>query len=125
MAFISKTWEDIQCQYPNRYRAVKTDLSEEQVTMLNDFGTISVSGDVFDAATMNNLEDRIDSAFDEVIETLSGTSDPSPSLGKNGDLYFKFEVQGNDMTIKGLFVKILNQWLSVPLNIPPEPEPQS
>lgn len=119
-SFVSKEWKDIQCQYPNRYKAVKEDSSEENLTMFNNFGLITESGDVFDAATMNNLEDRIDTGFDGVMESLSGTTIPSGSLGKDGDLYFQYKVENNVTSIIGMFVKINSEWLMVPLYVEPE-----
>lgn len=119
-SFVSKEWKDILCQYPNRYKAVKEDSTEENLTMFNNFGQITESGDVFDAATMNNLEDRIDTGFDGVMESLSGTTIPSGSLGKDGDLYFQYKVENNVTSIIGMFVKINSEWLMVPLYVDPE-----
>ena len=111
--YTSKTWVDIQAQYPTRYILHKSDSSTEQVTMEEDFGTISVSGDVFDAATMNAMEQRLDDGFDTCIDTLTGTADPTGSQGKNGDLYIKTETVGNDTSVVGMFVKIAGAWLEV------------
>lgn len=119
-SFVSKEWKDIQCSFPNRYKAVDEELNEKYLTMYNAFGVITESGDVFDAATMNNLEDRIDTGFDGVMESLSGTTIPSGSLGKDGDLYFQYKVENNVTSIIGMFVKINSEWLMVPLYVDPE-----
>ena len=74
MSYQSKTWVDMQAQYPTRYKITHSDLSQEQVTIANDFGTV-VEGDVFDETTMNNLEERIAQGFsdaDDDIENASG-----------------------------------------------------
>ena len=110
--FVSKTWEDIVAEYPTRYKIKHTDLSEEQVTMINDFGQISVSGDVFDAQTMNNLESRIGALAESVEDITAGTTDPSG--GKNGDIYFKTGLDDNDdPIILAMYVKVAGTWLVV------------
>lgn len=109
----SKTWTDTIAEYPTRYKIRHADLTEEQVTMINDFGTISVSGDVFDASTFNNLESRIDAGFDSCVENLSGTADPTASQGKDGDMYIKTETEGGVTSVVGLFVKVAGAWLQI------------
>lgn len=109
----SKTWLDTIAQYPTRYKMKHSDLTEEQVEMLNDFGTITQSGDVFDGATFNNLESRISAGFDTCIDTLTGTTVPTSSEGKNGDLYIQTETVGNETSVVGMFVKILGAWLEI------------
>lgn len=109
--FVSKVWEDMQAEYPTRYTVTKTDLSQEVVTMSENFGNVSVQGDIFDKQTMENLESRIDAGFDTVEDITSGTSDPSG--GKNGDIYFKTEAVDNVTSVIGMFVKIGGTWLEV------------
>lgn len=112
MSFVSKSWTDLIAQYPNRYRLVHTDLSEEQVTMINDFGTTN-NPDVFDADHMDNLEGRIAAAFGDVCEILTGSSAPTSTAGKNGDLYVQTETTGNVTEVVGLFVKLAGAWLEI------------
>ena len=64
MAFVRKTWKDRIVQYANRRLLTKSGGEVEQVTVTRDEGTVSVVGDKFDAATMNDLENRIDNAID-------------------------------------------------------------
>ena len=113
----SKTWNDALFHYPTRYKIHHADTTVEQVTMENDFENSGDSpiqtGDVFDAATMNNLEQRVSDGFASCVDTLSGTSAPTSSQGKNGDTYYQFETTGNDTTIVGVFVKISGAWLEV------------
>lgn len=76
MAYVSKEWKDIDAEYPNRYTATKSDLTTEVLTMTNNFGTITEPGDVFDAATMNNLESRINAGFTSIPKAVYiGTCD--------------------------------------------------
>ena len=73
MSYQSKTWVAMQAQYPTRYKIRHSDLTEEQVTIANDFGTV-VEGDVFDESTMNNLESRIASAFSDDADAIEDAS---------------------------------------------------
>ena len=109
--YVSKAWKDLQAQYPTRYTITKEDLSQEVVTMSENFGTVTETGDVFDKQTMEDLEGRIDAGFDTVEDIMSGTTDPSG--GKNGDIYFKTETVDNVTSIIGMFVKISGAWLEV------------
>ena len=109
--YVSKVWKDIQAEYPTRYTLLKADQSQEVVTIQNNFGTITESGDVFDKQTMEDLEGRINAGFQSVEEITAGTVDPSG--GKNGDIYFKTETEGGTTTIIGMFVKIGGSWLEV------------
>ena len=109
--YVSKVWKDIQAEYPTRYTLLKSDQSQEVVTIQNNFGTITESGDVFDKQTMEDLESRINAGFQSVEEITAGTTDPTG--GKNGDIYFKTETEGGTTTIIGMFVKIGGSWLEV------------
>lgn len=73
MSYQSKTWVDMRAEYPTRYKIRHSDLTEEQVTIANDFGTV-VEGDVFDESTMNNLESRIASAFSDDADAIEDAS---------------------------------------------------
>lgn len=109
--YVSKVWKDLQAEYPTRYTLLKADQSQEVVTIQNNFGTITESGDVFDKQTMEDLEGRINAGFQSVEEITAGTVDPTG--GKNGDIYFKTETEGGTTTIIGMFVKIGGSWLEV------------
>lgn len=109
--YVSKVWKDLQAEYPTRYTLLKSDQSQEVVTIQNNFGNITESGDVFDKQTMEDLESRINAGFQSVEEITAGTVDPSG--GKNGDIYFKTETEGGTTTIIGMFVKIGGSWLEV------------
>ena len=109
--YVSKVWKDLQAEYPTRYTLLKSDQSSEVVTIQNNFGTITESGDVFDKQTMEDLESRINAGFQSVEDITAGTTDPTG--GKNGDIYFKTETEGGTTTIIGMFVKIGGSWLEV------------
>ena len=67
MAFTKKTWKDRIAQYLNRRRLTDVDTGDiKTVTVTRDEGGITEEGDIFNAATMNDLENRINTAFTEV-----------------------------------------------------------
>ena len=68
MSFIRKTWVDRQSATPAQRKLTNVnDLSDvKYVVVERDEGTVTVQGDVFDAATMNNLEERINDGFSGV-----------------------------------------------------------
>ena len=67
MAFTKKTWKDRIAQYLNRRRLTDVDTGDiKTVTVTRDEGGITEEGDIFNAATMNDLENRINNAFTEV-----------------------------------------------------------
>ena len=71
MAFVKKTWKDRIVQYANRRLLTKSGGEVEQVTVTRDEGTVSVAGDKFDAATMNDLENRIKQSIDNIDSLIS------------------------------------------------------
>ena len=109
--YVSKVWKDLQAQYPTRYTATKSDQSQEVITLAENFGTVTETGDVFDKQTMEDLEGRIDAGFDTVEDILSGTTDPSG--GKDGDIYFKTETVDNVTSVVAMYTKIGGTWLEV------------
>lgn len=75
MAFVKKTWKNRIAEYINRRLITKEDGSTELVTVARDEGTISQEGDAFNAANMNDLEDRIEAEFNEVTQSLNNLND--------------------------------------------------
>jgi hypothetical protein len=62
MAFSIKTWVDRLSEFPNRRKLDSTGITDTyDVTRAE--GTVSTEGDKFNAATMNDLEQRINSEF--------------------------------------------------------------
>lgn len=71
MAFVKKTWKNRIAEYINRRLLTNEDGSTNLVTVARDEGTISQEGDAFNAANMNDLEDRIESEFNEINQSLT------------------------------------------------------
>lgn len=59
MAFQKKTWKDRITEFPTRRTLTKSDGSTELVTVARAEGTVSQEGDAFNAVSMNDLEERI------------------------------------------------------------------
>jgi hypothetical protein len=75
MAFVKKTWKNRIAEYINRRLLTNEDGSTNLVTVARDEGTISQEGDAFNAANMNDLEDRIEAEFNEVTQSLTNLND--------------------------------------------------
>ena len=75
MNYVGKTWVDRQSEYPTRRKLTNTsDITDvKEVTVVRVEGTVTVQGDVFDAATMNNLEARIAAGFASIWKDVTGT----------------------------------------------------
>ena len=71
MGFTKKTWKNRIAEYINRRLLTNEDGSTELVTVARDEGTISQEGDAFNAANMNDLEDRIEAEFNEINQSLT------------------------------------------------------
>ena len=71
MAFVKKTWKNRRAEYINRRLLTNEDGSTNLVTVARDEGTISQEGDAFNAANMNDLEDRIKEGFEEINQSLT------------------------------------------------------
>ena len=82
MAYTKKTWKDRVSQYLNRRKLTDIDTGNTQtVTVVRDEGNVTEDGDTFTASNMNDLEDRIDTAFDDIAasevaydNTVTGSS---------------------------------------------------
>lgn len=74
MGFTKKTWKNRIAKYINRRLLTNEDGSTELVTVARDEGTISQEGDAFNAANMNDLEDRIEAGFTEVNQSLTNVN---------------------------------------------------
>ena len=74
MAFNKKTWKDRVAEFINRRLLTKEDGSTDLVTVARSEGTISVEGDAFNAETMNDLEDRVEAAFNELSKNKQDAS---------------------------------------------------
>lgn len=74
MAFAKKTWKDRITEFPTRRTLTKSDGSTELVTVARAEGTVSQEGDAFNAASMNDLEERISQANNDLNNSLSANS---------------------------------------------------
>lgn len=72
MAFSKKTWQNRVSEYANRRRLIDSSNNESVVTVQRYEGTVTQEGDAFNAANMNDLEDRIDTAISDA-EAAAGT----------------------------------------------------
>lgn len=85
MGFTKKTWKNRIAEYINRRLLTNEDGSTELVTVARDEGTISQEGDAFNAANMNDLEDRIEAGFTEINQSLNNVR---TYVGEDGKLHF-------------------------------------
>lgn len=69
--FIKKIWKDRVTEFPTRRSLTKQDGSVDLVTVAREEGTVSQEGDAFSAQNMNDLEERVKTAFDAVDSSLS------------------------------------------------------
>ena len=70
MAFVKKVWKDRIAEYINRRLLTKEDGTQELVTVARNEGNISQEGDAFNAANMNDLEERIANEFQVLNEGI-------------------------------------------------------
>lgn len=71
MSYNKKTWTNRESEYPNRYRMHSTNGNIADVSIIPYEGSVTVEGDKFNAATMNNMEQRIANGFTEASSALS------------------------------------------------------
>lgn len=90
MAFVKKTWKDRVVQYPNR-RTINDGYTTKVVTVGRDEGTITEAGDAFNAANMNDLENRI-------LAACGGGGGGGGFSGDYEDLYNRPQINGVTLT---------------------------
>lgn len=103
MGFTKKTWKNRIAEYINRRLITMEDGSTNLVTVARDEGTISQEGDAFNAANMNDLEDRIEAGFADVTQSLANKNiytvicRPETTIYDNDspDLYTEFTCEQN------------------------------
>ena len=83
MAFIKKLWKDRISQFPNR-RTINDGSVTKQVTVGRDEGTITEPGDSFNASNMNDLEQRIEDAYGDVVSLVAS----EVAVQYHGDVIF-------------------------------------
>lgn len=67
MGYEAKVWKDRKSSYPGRRMLTYENGTVERVTVARDEGDVSVEGDAFSEDNMNDLEQRIQNAFNERI----------------------------------------------------------
>lgn len=111
MAFNKKIWKDRVAEFINRRLLTKEDGSTDLVTVARSEGIISVEGDAFNAETMNDLEDRVEVAFNELNTNLSSIviiksvkiyAATSIAAGQGADIYFSVPTVKNYKCILGI-----------------------
>lgn len=115
MGFTKKTWKNRIAEYINRRLITMEDGSTNLVTVARDEGTISQEGDAFNAANMNDLEDRIEAGFADVSQSLTNLK--NPITGDKGilvksdsplpnDYLLVYTIQSTDAIYSGGYVDI-------------------
>lgn len=111
MAFNKKTWKDRVAEFINRRLLTKEDGSTDLVTVARSEGTISVEGDAFNAETMNDLEDRVEAAFNELNTNLSSIvimksvkiyAATTIGAGEGAEIYFSVPTVKNYKCVLGI-----------------------
>ena len=69
--FNKKTWKDRISEYPTRRLLVDEEGNESVVTLIRNEGQVMQEGDPFNEETMNDLEERIEAAFEYAEFLLS------------------------------------------------------
>lgn len=89
MSFLKKIWQNRQSEHPSR--RILTNVNTNDIMMVEvtrSEGEVLAEGDAFDESNMNDLEDRIESAF----------SDERNSINSISNRVSKTELQLNDFS---------------------------
>lgn len=120
MAFAKKTWKDRISEYPTRRRLKKEDGTDEIVTVSREEGAISQEGDAFSAENMNNLEDRIDSEFAALNESLEEKVNSPTSINVlaswNANTYTTITLSDNISNYSFIIIGLRNNSSNVVFN---------
>lgn len=76
MSFEKRVWENRLTEYPKRRTLTKSDNTTEVVTVTRNEGDVFQDGDKFSAENMNDLEDRIEAAFNSIASAIIETAYP-------------------------------------------------
>lgn len=125
MGFIKKTWKNRIAEYINRRRLTMEDGSTNLVTVARDEGTISQEGDAFNAANMNDLEDRIEAGFADVTQSLANKNKatvicrPETFIYDNDspDLYTEFTCEQNPNDFNLFTASLSEAYIQTPVYI--------
>lgn len=89
MAYQTKTWVDRQSEFPNRRTLAPVSGVSNTYNVTRSEGTVSVQGDAFDAANMNDLESRIAAGFEaasdiaavQTVQTTTSWTEQNTTAG--------------------------------------------
>lgn len=86
MSFVTKVWKDRLVEYAGRRKLRNVATGETAIyDVERNEGTVSQAGDAFNAANMNNLEQRIKNEFDAISKSfLDGCSKIAAAITSNG-----------------------------------------
>ena len=88
MAFVKKTWKDRLVEYAGRRKITNVStLAAQIVDMERAEGVVSEEGSPFNAASMNDLEQRAADAFSAVQQDIEGINSDLAS----GQIEFSFQ----------------------------------
>lgn len=81
--FEQKVWTDRQVQFPSRRKLTNVNTQEEKTVIVErNEGIIYEEGNLFDAANINDLEERVAAAFNEIEESLNNRINLYYPVGK-------------------------------------------
>lgn len=103
MSHIKKTWVDRVSEYPTRRNLVDSEGNTTVVTVERNEGDVTVEGDSFSAANMNDFENRINASFANGQITFAFTDDGKPGFKVGADSVRPFRDGGyyGTETLKG------------------------
>lgn len=107
MAFNKKEWTDRQTEYPNRRRLSEVENQQGVFDVMREEGIILENGVPYNAETMNDLENRIESAIEDIIPmTISATGATSGVLPKLNMVQDGFELKDGAIIVAKLHIDI-------------------
>lgn len=72
MAYTKKEWTDRNVQYPGRRKLSAVSGQTDVYDVVRNEGTITAAGDAFSAENMNDLENRVEAAFNSATTYSDG-----------------------------------------------------
>lgn len=85
MAYNKKVWVNRQTENPTRRKLTPTG-AQDVYDVSREEGLVTVEGDAFNAATMNDLEERIDDGLSEMVPKSGDTMTGSLIAGGTQDI---------------------------------------
>lgn len=66
-------------------------LKIEIIDTVFGFNEIKEKHQIYKKEEIDSLLSNVQKQFDEAHKVFSGTADPTPDLGKDGDIYFQYQ----------------------------------